>query len=306
MRFWLVYCKKDLHKHQDMKHYFAALVLTVLTAFGATAQIKFEHMTLDEAKAKAKLEKKPIFVDVHASWCGPCKRMAATAFVDQAVSAYYNEHFINVKIDGEKEAEGGPKTMMEYSLNSYPTLLFINPDGTLFRKLVGMQDATTLLKRGKELVDPNSSALLLARKTYYASKKETADLKTYITAMIADQADSTDLFAQTYYTTAKTINLADQVDFYVFYKSEQNSASSNGLYFLEHYDAFPANVVADKIKEWINQSFSKALEKADYSIVETTVKQLYPYWQKTESIQDQETYLTYVKQQFDRYSSGQR
>lgn len=289
-----------------MKQYIAVLVLTILTTFGATAQIKFEHMTLDQAKAKAKLEKKPIFVDVHATWCGPCKRMAATAFVDPAVSKYYNEHFINVKIDGEKEAEGGPKTMQEYGISAYPTLLYINADGTLSRKLVGGQEATTLLKRGKEVVDPNSSPLLQARKVYYASKKETADLKTYITVMIADEADSTDIFAQSYYTTAKTINLADQVDLFVFYKSEHNSTSVNGLYFLEHFDSFPPNIVADKIKEWINQSFSIALEKSDYSVVETTVKQLYPYWQKVETIQDQETYLVYVKQQFDKYNSGQR
>ena len=294
-----------MHKQQHMKQYIAAFGLIILSAFGATAQIKFEHMTLDEAKAKAKLEKKPIFVDVHATWCGPCKRMAATAFVDPAVSTYYNEHFINVKIDGEKEAEGGPKTMMEYGISAYPTLLYINADGTLFRKLVGGQEATTLLKRAKEMVDPTSSPLLQARKAFYASKRETADLKTYITVMIADQADSVDVFAQTYYTTAKTLNLADQVDFYAFYKSENNATSANGVYFLEHFELFPPNVYADKIKEWINYSFSVALEKSDYSIVEASVKNLYPHWQKAESIQDQETYLAYVKQQFDHYS-GQR
>ena len=289
-----------------MKQYIAVLGLTILTAFGATAQIKFEHMTLDEAKAKAKLEKKPIFVDVHATWCGPCKQMAATAFVDPALSTYYNEHFINVKIDGEKEAEGGPKTMQEYGISAYPTLLYINPDGTLSRKLIGGQDAATLMKRGKEVVDPSGSPVLKARKIYYASKKESADLKAYLSVMIADQADSTDMFAATYYNTATTINLADQVDLYAFYKSEKSSTSPNGIYFLEHADAIPPNVVADKIKEWINQAFTVSLEGADYSIVETVVKQLYPYWQKVETVQPEESYLVYVKKQFDRYSSGQR
>jgi thiol-disulfide isomerase/thioredoxin len=289
-----------------MKQYIAVLGLTILTVFGASAQIQFEHLTLDEAKAKAKRENKPIFVDVHATWCGPCKQMAKTAFVDPALSAYYNEHFINVKIDGEKEAEGGPKTMQEYGINAYPTLLYINPDGTLFRKLVGGQDATTLMKRGKEAIDPNGSVVAKARKIYYASKRESADLKAYLLVMISDQADSTDLFAATYYNTAKTINLGDQVDLFAFFKSEKSSTSPNGLFFLEHAAEIDQKVVADKIKEWINQAFTMALEQSDYSVVETVVKQVYPYWQKAETIQDQETYLVYVKQQFDRYSSGQR
>ncbi|HLP56249.1 MAG TPA: thioredoxin domain-containing protein [Fluviicola sp.] len=289
-----------------MKQYIAILGLTMLTAFGASAQIKFEHITLDEAKAKAKVEKKPIFVDVYATWCGPCKQMAATAFVDPALSAYYNEHFINVKIDGEKEAEGGPKTMMEYGITAYPTLLYINADGTLFRKLIGGQTASTLMKRGKEVVDPNNSDLLNARKTYYSSKKEIADLKAFLTVMIADQADSTDMFAATYYNTAPTVNLADQVDLYAFFKSEKSSTSPNGLFFLEHADAIDKKVVADKIKEWINQAFNTALEQSNYSVVETVVNQLYPYWQKVETIQPHESYMVYLKKQFDRYNSGQR
>lgn len=38
----------------------------------------------------------------YTSWCGPCKQMAQTTFVDPEVAVFFNEKFINVKVDMEK------------------------------------------------------------------------------------------------------------------------------------------------------------------------------------------------------------
>lgn len=40
----------------------------------------FEKGTLKELLAKAAKEKKYLFVDVYATWCGPCKAMATQVF----------------------------------------------------------------------------------------------------------------------------------------------------------------------------------------------------------------------------------
>jgi uncharacterized protein YyaL (SSP411 family) len=45
---------------------------------------------------------KPIFVDCYTSWCAPCKKMEQTVFVNDTVYKFYNEHFINFKVDMEK------------------------------------------------------------------------------------------------------------------------------------------------------------------------------------------------------------
>ena len=54
------------------------LVLSVM-AFAQTG-VDFQHLTFDEALAKAKAEKKLVFVDCYTTWCGPCKMMTTKIF----------------------------------------------------------------------------------------------------------------------------------------------------------------------------------------------------------------------------------
>lgn len=283
-----------------MKKYIFLAAAVLLTAFGSTGQINFEHGTLAEAIAKAKKENKPVFVDVHAVWCGPCKRMAATAFVDASVTELYNKNFVSVKIDGEKN--DGPAIMQKYGITAFPTLLFINPDGTLFRKSVGMMDAATLIRRGNETLHPEATALFKARKKYYASKLELNDFREYITVMMEDDSDSLETFLFAYYNMQPKLDLTDRLDFYAFYKFENDINSANSKQFLENPDTYGGETYTGKIKEWINHSFSLAVEKNNFSIVENTITAVYPYWEKAETLgQNKDAYVAYVKTQYAKY-----
>jgi thiol-disulfide isomerase/thioredoxin len=68
--------------------------------------IKFKSLSLEKAKAEALENDQLIFIDAHTSWCGPCKKMAATSFKNVEVGELYNEKFINLKIDCELDADG--------------------------------------------------------------------------------------------------------------------------------------------------------------------------------------------------------
>ncbi|MEO0469894.1 MAG: thioredoxin family protein, partial [Bacteroidota bacterium] len=61
------------------------------------AGIKFFEGSWDDALAKAKKEKKVVFVDAYTDWCGPCKAMARNTFPNDDVGEFFNKHFINYK-----------------------------------------------------------------------------------------------------------------------------------------------------------------------------------------------------------------
>jgi thioredoxin-related protein len=62
---------------------------------------RIHWLTWDEAIALNKENPKKIFIDVYTEWCGWCKRMDATTFIDSAVVQYMNAHFYAVKFDAE-------------------------------------------------------------------------------------------------------------------------------------------------------------------------------------------------------------
>ena len=112
--------------------------------------IIFEKGNLAEAMAKAKKEGKLLFVDCYTIWCGPCKRMSNQVFVQEAVGAVYNKQFINVKLDMEQK--DGIELNKKHPVTSYPTLLFMDGDGNIVKKIIGAQNADNLLKIASEVI----------------------------------------------------------------------------------------------------------------------------------------------------------
>ncbi len=106
--------------------------------------IKFEHITLEEAKKLAAENEQLIFIDCYTSWCGPCKKMAATSFMNEEVGEVFNESFVNLKVDIEKDADG-PELARLYKIKAYPTLLIIDSKGKLIKEVVGFQTEDKLI-----------------------------------------------------------------------------------------------------------------------------------------------------------------
>lgn len=111
--------------------------------------IQFTDATWNSILKKAKTEKKIIFLDAYASWCGPCKMLQKNVFTRREVGDYFNKRFINVKMDMEKGE--GPLLSQRYPLEAYPTLLFIDGNGRVVKKVIGYQDPEKLLAIGKSV-----------------------------------------------------------------------------------------------------------------------------------------------------------
>jgi len=100
-------------------------LFALIIALGAMAQgVAFEPegTTLEQASAKAKAENKLIFLDCYTQWCGPCKKMAREIFPQQKVGDYFNQNFVCIKLDAEKE---GREAAKKFGVTAYPTFKVI-------------------------------------------------------------------------------------------------------------------------------------------------------------------------------------
>ncbi|AZB21774.1 DUF255 domain-containing protein [Kaistella haifensis] len=134
-----------------MKKLFSLFILFISLSVFSQESINFEKGTFKEILAKAKKEKKLVFMDAFAVWCGPCKMMEKNIFTLPSVSEYYNANFINARFDMEKGE--GQEIAMKYGVRSYPTFLFLNGDGEVVLKnygYMGEQDFLTIAKEANQ------------------------------------------------------------------------------------------------------------------------------------------------------------
>ncbi len=91
---------------------------------------KFEKSeTLSAVLDKAAKENKPVFVDFYTTWCTPCKMMDEDVFSDRNLASYFNDNFVNYKVDCEKG--NGTNLAAIFGINNYPTLIFMDEKGSI-------------------------------------------------------------------------------------------------------------------------------------------------------------------------------
>lgn len=64
---------------------------------------KINWLSWEEAMEMNKENPKKIFIDLYTDWCGWCKKMDKSTFVDSSVVEYMNENFYAIKFDAEQK-----------------------------------------------------------------------------------------------------------------------------------------------------------------------------------------------------------
>ncbi len=94
------------------KFAFAAILLAFAAGLAAfcfpkntppPAEIKW--YTWQQAQELQKTAPKKIFIDVYTEWCGWCKKMDKSTFVDSTVAAYMAANYYPVKFDAEQKED---------------------------------------------------------------------------------------------------------------------------------------------------------------------------------------------------------
>ncbi len=130
--------------------------VTLLSLAFVWAQgLRYAH-DIEAAFAQAKKTKKPLWVMVSATWCGPCRWAEKNLLPQPWFAALVEKDFIPLKVyaaSGEQSTPGADSLAAKYGVKGYPTFLYINPNGELFYRHFGV------------LTENDSSALDFWRRT---------------------------------------------------------------------------------------------------------------------------------------------
>lgn len=233
-------------------------ILTILASiqFSFGQGINFFEGTFEEAKAVAEAEGKLIFVDAYAVWCGPCRRMSNQVFPRQDVGDFYNENFINLKMDMESKA--GRKFGKEFPVSSFPTLLFLEPDGDLIQRIVGAQRPENLIKQGQSALQ-KTDRIKDFQKQYNEGNREPQLVLNYIKALNKSGKPSIAIANQ---FLRENKDFQDTTVLKVVYESTVQSDSRIFDLFIEQKDALVSLYGAQAVEDKIEQASLATLKNA--------------------------------------------
>lgn len=118
--------------------------------------IEFIEQDWSAALQQAKKQNKLVFLDIYATWCGPCKMLKQYTFTDTSVGRFFNNNFVNISVDGEKGV--GPQLAQQYSIEGYPSLIITDAEGKPVLFTAGYMPVQDLLKFADEALKRNRDA----------------------------------------------------------------------------------------------------------------------------------------------------
>lgn len=229
------------------------LLLLFLPLFAiAQKGMHFEHgLSWKEIQAKAKAENKYIFVDAFTTWCGPCRFMSANIFPMESVGNFFNDKFINVKVqldttknDNDEVKswyKDGHDIMIAYGVQAFPTYLFFDPNGKIVHRAIGAYpEPEKFIAKGEDAMNPEKQYYVLLEQ-YKTGKKDPAFLRN-LSYVAQDAYDMENMLtvAKEYQATQQDMFTAENIEFIDRFTMSSNDPNFTAI--LNNTDKF------DKIK----------------------------------------------------------
>lgn len=107
---------------------------------------------IDEGLKQGGADSKIVMVDFTASWCGWCTKLKEEVFSTDEFKKVAGEKLVLVVVDADKNRE----LVDKYKVEGFPTILFLDPNGSEVNRIVGFRDLQGFLEEVSKL--PAASA----------------------------------------------------------------------------------------------------------------------------------------------------
>ncbi len=219
--------------------------------------VDFQHLTLDEALAKAKAEKKLVFVDCYTTWCGPCKMMTTKIFPMKEAGDFFNPRFVCVKFDMEQGE--GVELKKKWNVRAYPSFFIIRPDGTIQHKIVGGGELEPFIERVEKGLNEKTSLLYLDQQ-YEKGKMNKKQLLVY--KEVLDDAYDQKKAEEVKKELMAQLTEKDKLkkDFWPIFEDRDCVVGSADFdLILDNLSTFEKNIGKERLDEYLFNAYSRAL-----------------------------------------------
>jgi thiol-disulfide isomerase/thioredoxin len=259
-----------------------AMMVWFFSGINLTAQIDFREIVEEEewvsAIEDARESDKLIFLDIYATWCGPCKYLDKNVYTNLALGEFYNANYINLKMDGETPF--GSSLARKYQLSAYPTMFYINAEEEIITRIVGVREADPLSEIGR-VISQNHSRFQYFDENFSSGNLTVDELKEYqrllaameqsekaeeVAAKIIPSLGKQEILSEEYKDLV--INSASDMDSEVFKLVHENREIIDSLWTSQEKDRFYAGVY--------NTTLFRAIDKRDEKLLKRIINEFLP------------------------------
>ncbi len=254
--------------------------------------IGFEYgKSWESILAQAKATHKYVFADCYATWCGPCKFMAANVFTNDTVGQFFKEHFVCAKVqidtatNDNEEAKSfyadASAINSKYHIKVFPTYLVFSPEGALVHRFIGSMGVTSFLRKAKESLSPSTQYYVM-QKNFSKYLTDSSFLRR-LTQAASDVGDDCSLYFKAYVATQSSMFTKANAE--LINKVTKKSKDTGFVMVLNNeaaYDKVMGNGNASSfiinmiVNEELQNIFSKDGVKTLTKSIETRLVKAYP------------------------------
>lgn len=119
-----------------MKAAIAAVAVVLCVGMAIAAPAKAKTSTYAKLAAQATKQDKLLLADFFTDWCYWCQQLDKKVYPDKRVSELIDKYFVLAKINAEQDTA----TAGKYDVSAYPTIVIVDTDGVVLKKILGYEE----------------------------------------------------------------------------------------------------------------------------------------------------------------------